>query len=66
MAEEQLLKFEISIDANGSDEERFGRFWSECFRLAIRCFPTITRREFPSTYFVVDLKDDSLRVSGSE
>jgi hypothetical protein len=53
MSEPQVRIFEFRIPAGGTQEEQFGRYWVEAFRIAIMAFPSLSFDAFKAVEFEI-------------
>ena len=66
MSEKCRRLYEFEIEVSPDERENLVRFWLECFRLAITCFPSLSFKMFQGLDFVVCPKADVAHASSPE
>jgi hypothetical protein len=63
MHEKKFCRNVFEIGVTPDEKENFARFWFECLRLAVTCFPSLSFKMFQDVDFAVCPKGDVARVS---
>jgi hypothetical protein len=66
MTEKMRRLYEFEIEVSPDEKENLARFWLECFRLAIICFPSLSFKMFQGVDLAVCPKVDVAHASNPE
>ncbi len=66
MAEKQFRSYAFEIETTTDEKENLAKFWLECFRLALACFPSLSLKMFRDGGFALCPKVDVFHASSPE